>query len=50
VTVGFSLDDAGIGPGLIKAYRGTVMEIAARYGGAEKLRAAMNEMQAWLYS
>lgn len=29
--------------------RGTVMEIAAMFGGAEKLRGAVNEMQALLY-
>jgi len=30
--------------------RGTVMEIAAMFGGAEKLRTAVNEMQSLLYS
>ena len=30
--------------------RGTVMEIAAMFGGAEKLRSAVNEMQALLYA
>jgi type I restriction enzyme, R subunit len=30
--------------------RGTVMEIAALFGGAEKLRSAVNEMQALLYA
>jgi len=30
--------------------RGTVIEIATMFGGAEKLRTAVNEMQAFLYS
>lgn len=30
--------------------RGTIMEIAAMFGGTEKLRSAVNEMQALLYS
>jgi type I restriction enzyme R subunit len=30
--------------------RGTVLEIAPMFGGAEKLRTAVNEMQALLYS
>ena len=30
--------------------RGTVPEIAALFGGAEKMRAAVNEMQALLYA
>jgi type I restriction enzyme R subunit len=30
--------------------RGTVMEIAAMFGGAERLRSAVNEMQALLYA
>jgi len=30
--------------------RGTIMEIAVMFGGAEKLRSAVNEMQALLYS
>jgi hypothetical protein len=30
--------------------RGTVMEIAAMFGGAAKLRTAVNEMQSLLYS
>ena len=30
--------------------RGTVMEIAAMFGGAEKLRTAVNKMQTLLYS
>jgi hypothetical protein len=30
--------------------RGTVMEIAVRFGGAEKLRTAINEMPALLYA
>jgi type I restriction enzyme R subunit len=30
--------------------RGTVMEIAAMFGGADSLRSAMSEMQALLYA
>jgi len=30
--------------------RGTIMEIAAIFGGADKLRTAVNQMQALLYS
>jgi hypothetical protein len=30
--------------------RGTTLEIAAMFGGAEKLRTAVNQMQALLYS
>jgi type I restriction enzyme R subunit len=41
-------------PGILKvppiSERGTVMEIAAMFGGTEKLRTAVNEMQSLLYS